>query len=474
MERDKAARMAAQRRRRKKKRRERGRGKAGPAALARIRPNVAGIDLGSSEHWVCAPPVEEGRANVRVFRATTPQLEELADWLQEQGVESVAMESTHVYWIPLYELLESRGMEVLLVNARQLHHVPGRKTDMIDCQWLQLLHSCGLLRGSFRPGESIARLRALYRQVGNLTRERTRFVQWMQQALDRMNVQLHRAVTDLTGQTGMAIVRAIVGGERDPLRLAALRSNRCRKSPEQFAEYLTGNWRDEHLFNLESALALHDAVQARLGAYEERLLEEVRALQPAERREAEAPPHPNPAKGQAIRGRGEEPTREALWRFVGVDLTRFDGISAGAAQAILTEVGLDLSAFPTEKHFVSWLRLSPRTPVSGGKPLSKKGTKGLGASRVAAVLRMGAVSLQRSQTALGAAFRRTARRKGHSIAMGRKLAVLVYRMLRYGEDYVDIGEKAYEKRFRLRRINGLSAAAKSLGFQLVQQEPATA
>ena len=224
-------------------------------------------------------------------------------------------------------------------------------------------------------------------------------------------------------------------------------------------------------------MALYDAVQTRIAACEERLLAEVRALQPAERRKAEAPPHPNPAKGQAIRGRGEEPTREALWRFAGVDLTRIDGISAGAAQAILTEVGMDLSAFPTEKHFVSWLRLSPRTPVSGGKPLSKKGTKGLGASRVAAVLRMGAVSLQRSQTAPGAAFRRTARHKGHSVAvfaMARKLAVLVYRMLRYGEDYVDIGEKAYEKRFRLRRINGLSAAAKSLGFQLVQQAPATA
>ena len=320
-------------------------------------------------------------------------------------------------------------------------------------------------------------MRALYRQAGNLTRERTRFVQRMQQALDQLNVQVHRAVTDLTGKTGMAIVRAIAGGERDPLKLAELPSNRRRKSPEQFAEYLTGNWRDEHLFNLESALAMYDAAQERIAACEARLLEQVRALQPAERREAAVPEHPNPAKGKASRGRGEEPVREALWRFAGVDLTRIDGISAGAAQAILTEVGLDLSAFPTEKHFVSWLRLSPRTPISGGKPLSKKGTKGLGASRVAAVLRMGAVSLQRSRTALGAAFRRTARRKGHSVAvfaLARKLAVLVFRMLRYGEDYVDIGEKAYEKRFRVQRVMGLSAAARSLGFNLVQQEPAAA
>ena len=275
-------------------RRQRGRGEAVPTALPCIRPHAAGIDLGSCEHWVCAPPLADGKPNVRVFSMTTPQLARLADWLQEQGVETVAMESTHVYWIPVYELLESRGLEVLLANARQLRHVPGRKTDMIDCQWLQLLHGCGLLRGSFRPGESITRLRALHWQLGNLTRERTRCVQWMQQALDQMNVQVHRVVSDLTGQTGMAIVRAIAGGERDPLRLAALRGQRCHKSPEQFAAYLTGTWREEHLFNLESALQLYDAVQERIAAYEERLLEEIRALQPQERQEEPVPARAGP------------------------------------------------------------------------------------------------------------------------------------------------------------------------------------
>ena len=206
-------------------------------SLPVIRPMVAGIDVGSSEHWVCGPARDDGGPNVRVFGTTTGQLNELADWLAEQGVESVAMESTYVYWIPIYELLESRGIEVLLVNARQLHNVPGRKTDFSDCQWLQLLHSCGLLRGSFRPGEAITRLRALQRQLANLVAERGRCIQWMQKALDQMNVQVHRAVADLTGATGMAIVRAIVSGEREPSRLATRRDPRCHKSAEEIAQY---------------------------------------------------------------------------------------------------------------------------------------------------------------------------------------------------------------------------------------------
>src|SRR5712691_7350615 len=233
---------------------------------------VAGLDVGSSQHWVCGPVRDDGKPNVRVFGTTTDQLNELADWLTEQGVESVAMESTSVYWIPIYEVLEARGIEVRLVNARQLHHVPGRKTDVSDCQWLQLLHSCGLLRGSFRPGEAITRLRALQRQLANLVAEQTRCVQWMQKALDQMNVQVHRAVTDLTGLTGMAIVRAIVAGERDPVTLAAHRDQRCAKSAEQIAQYLTGTWRDEHLFNLASALRLFDTLGDLIASYDARVL----------------------------------------------------------------------------------------------------------------------------------------------------------------------------------------------------------
>jgi transposase len=439
-------------------------------SLPPVQAQVAGIDVGGSQHWVCGPPRDDGAPNVRLFGTTTPDLNELVDWLAAQGVTSAAMESTYVYWIPLYELLESRGIEPVLVNARQLHNVPGRKTDFSDCQWLQQLHSYGLLRGSFRPTESISRLRALQRQMANLVAERARCVQWMQKALDQMNVQVHRAVTDLTGKTGMAIVRAIVAGERDAARLAEHRDGRCRKSVEAIARYLTGTWREEHLFNLASALRLYDTLGEMIASYDARLLHELQALQSPDRQDQPAPRHPNAAKERAIKARGDQQGRTTLWRFAGVDLTRIDGISTGAAQVVLTEVGPDVSSFPSEKHFVSWLRLCPRTPISGGKPLKKR-RNSLGANRIAGVLRMAAVSLQRSKTALGAAFRRIARHNGGAVAVfaiARQLAQLVYRMLRYGQDYVDVGEEAYDAKFQSRRLTSLKEAARSLGYTLVE------
>jgi transposase len=449
------------------KRRESRPKKAVPA-LSPTRPKVAGIDVGSRQHWVCGPDEGTGQANVRVFGTTTAELMALVDWLMELGVESVAMESTSVYWIPLYELLESHGIEAVLVNARQLHNVPGRKTDFHDCQWIQHLHSCGLLRGSFRPGEAIVATRALQRQLANFVEERTRCVQWMQKALDQMNVQVHHAVSDLSGTTGLAIVRAIVEGERDSVRLAAHRDYRCQKSAEEIAKYLVGTWRQEHLFNLESALRLHDAIGALVASYEARLLELIESMQPPERRNLPVPSHPTPAKERQIKSRGNQNTRTALWRYAGVDLTRIDGIGIGSARTVLSEIGPDLSAFKNEDHFVSWLRLCPRTPITGGKPLKKR-RNGLGATRVATALRMAASSLRRSKTALGAAYRRYARNKSADLAvfaMARRLAQLVYRMLRYGQDYVDAGEQAYELKFRARRLAGLKEAARSLGYVL--------
>lgn len=438
-------------------------------ALKVLRPNVAGIDLGSREHWVCGPQQDgDGKPNVRRFGTTTEQLRLLADWLQDQGVVSVAMESTHVYWIPLHELLEERGFEVLLANARQLKNVPGRKTDMADCQWLQRLHACGLLRGSFRPHESVTRMRSLHRQLQNLVMQRARYVQWMQKSLDQMNVQVHRAVSDLMGLTGMRIVRAIVKGERNPEQLAALRHKSCKHSAEQFAEYLSGNWREEHLFNLESTLALYDGLQEQIKSYERKLRDELQRQACEELRGEECPKHPNPAKERAIRVRGEQATRLTLYRYAAVDLTRIDGLSARAARTILTEIGADLSAFPSEKHFVSWLGLAPRHAVSGGKTLAgKKRGRGMGATRIANVLRMAATSVSRSSSALGAALRRKARHKGMKVAIfatARKLAILVYRMLMWGQDYVDEGQEAYEERHRKRTLNYIKRTAKELGY----------
>ncbi len=273
----------------------------------------------------------------------------------------------------LYELLESRGLEVVLVNAKQLHGVPGRKTDMIDCQWIQLLHSCGLLRGSFRPGEKICALRALQRQMANLVEERSKMVQWMQKALDQMNVQVHRAVTDITGKTGMAIIRAIVAGQRSPKKLATLRDKRCRKSQAQFAEHLIGNWRQGASF--QPALLRSSCMtgsKQMIGEYEQQLIEQIEALQPAKRHSLKRAPASQPEQRQGPWAkRGEQPMRTAIWRLYGVDLTRIDGISTGAAQVVLTEAGLDLSAFPDEHHFVSWLRLSPKMAFSAGKPLKQ-------------------------------------------------------------------------------------------------------
>jgi transposase len=438
--------------------------------LSVTRPKVAGIDLGSVEHYVACPP-REGQANVKSFGTTTPELAALADWLQAEGVESAAMESTGVYWIPLYELLEQRGIEVVLVDARQMKHVPGRKTDMIDCQWLQLLHSCGLLRGAFRPADAFCRLRAVVRQKATLIDEQADWLRRMQKSLDQMNVRVHRAVADISGTTGMAMIRAIIAGERDPYKLAGLRDERCARTPREMIEELTGNWRDDHLFNLQEALAMYDFILQRIAAYEAEIQRILQGLTPNPDLGA-APEPSNPSKKKSLRARGQEPLRQALYGVCASDLTSIDGISTATAEVVLSELGPDLKAFPTERHFVSFLKLSPKLAISGGKPIHKR-PQGTASTRVGAALRMAALTLRNSKTALGGAYRRLARRKGASVAVfatARKLAVIIYRMLRYGTAYVDEGLQAYEQRFQTARLQMCQQIAKQFGYKLIQQE----
>src|SRR5215471_8865940 len=435
-----------------------------------IRRNVAGVDLGSERHWVCAPTQDGSGREIASFGATTPDLLRLAEWLKARQVESVAMESRGVYWIAPHEVLEAQGLQVLLVDTRQLARVPGRdkKTDPSDCEWLQRLHSCGLLRGSFRPEEAVCMLRTLVRDKANLVAESADWLRRMQKSLDQMNVRLHRAVSDIDGVTEMAILRAIAGGERDAQKLAQLRHGRCSKSEQEIADQLSGHWREDHLFSLQQALKMYDAVQERIAAYEQEILRKLGEMEREEQRGQTAPPLNNTNKARAIKNRGQEPRRQALYRMSGVDITQIDALAVETVEVVLSEYGPDLSRFPTEKQFVSHVTLAPRVAKSGGKPVKKK-KRNSASTRVAAALRMAALSLRHSQTALGAYYRRIAQRRGGDIAVfasARKLAILIYRLLRWGQPYVDVGAAAYENRYREERIRSLMAKAKELGYQV--------
>jgi len=438
--------------------------------LPAIRRGVAGIDLGSERHWVCAPTADRTNREVADFGATTPELIRLAEWLTERNVESVALESTGVYWIAPHEVLESAGFEILLVDTRRMAQVPGRdkKSDPSDCEWIQRLHSCGLLTGSFRPPEDVCMLRTLARDKANLVAESGDWVRRMQKSLDQMNVRVHRAVSDIDGVTGMAILRAIAEGERDPRKLAQLRDPRCRKSEEEIAEQLTGHWREDHLFSLRQSLQMYDSIQQRIADYDQEILRKLASMKSDKLRNQPPPKVKNPEKERAIKKRGEEPMREALYRMSGVDLTSIDAIGVQTVQVVLSEYGPNLSRFPTEKHFVSHLKLAPRKPTSGGKPLNKK--RSMASTRVAGALRMAAMCLRHSPSALGAYYRKYAQRIAKDVAVfvtARKLATLIYRMLRWGQPYVDEGAEAFERRYQQTRLNALKTKAKELGFQLV-------
>jgi transposase len=410
-------------------------------------PNAAGIDIGSASHFV-AVRADAVDTPVREFLTFTQDLEALARWLTECGVDVVAMESTGVYWIPLYELLESRGFTVHLVNARHVKNVSGRKSDVLDCQWLQQLMSYGLLSGAFRPQEEICVLRAVARQRDMLVQYQAKHVQHMQKALTQMNVQLDNVIADIVGVTGQKIVRAIVAGERDAVTLAKLRHVRIHASEEDIVKSLQGNWRAEHLFSLKQAVNLYDSYQAAIGECDEQLAQVLGRL-------AIHDDAPEPRRSSRGRPRKVETLdlRKALYRACGVDLTRIEGIDVGTALTMMAEVGPDLSRFKTVKHFASWLGLCPGTKISGGKVLS--GPSQRIANRLAQALRMSAVSAGRSHSALGAYYRRLAARLGKAKAIratAHKLARLIYTLMTKGEAYVDQGQDYFEQQHQQRVV----------------------
>ena len=441
------------------------------AELVPVNLHAAGIDVGAASHWAAVPPGRDPEGqDVREFGAVTPELERLAAWLRACGVTTVVLEATGVYWIPVFEVLEGRGLAVQLVDPRGLRRP--KKSDVLDCQWLQQMHSYGLLAAAFRPPEAICVLRSYWRQRARLIEGAAQQLQHMQKALSEMNVHLHHVVSDLGGVTGMKIVRAILGGERDPQRLAALRHPTCKRDAASFAAALTGHWRADHVFALRQALELYDSYQAKLADCD-RELEQVLRTHPDRSQGAPVPPRARPRSRRSH----NEPTfelRDHLFRLTGVDLTRIDGIDALTAMTVISETGTDMRAWPSGKHFTSWLRLSPNHRISGGKVLARRTRPG--ANRAATALRIAAQALHHSNSALGAFYRRKQARLGAPKAItatARKLARIIYSMLRYGSDYVDRGAAYYEEQYRQRTLRSLVQRAKELGYKLVDLEPHT-
>ena len=440
--------------------------------LSPMNPNAAGIDIGAESHFV-AVPADRDEQPVREFEAFTSDLYRLAEWLDKCGVETVAMESTGVYWIPLFGVLEERGFEVILVDPRRLKNVPGRKTDVVDCQWLQQLHTYGLLGGAFRPEEEIRQLRSYLRHRSMLVDYASHHIQHMQKALTQMNIKLQHVVSDITGKTGMDIIRAIIAGERNPRELAKLRNYRVKASEDTIAKALQGHWRDEHLFELAQAVDLYTTYQDKIADCDR----QIEALLDTFEDRSEGPVPPK-AERRSKRSQGNTPafdTRSHLYRMTGVDLTSIDGIEAHTALKLISEIGLDMNRWPTVKQFTSWLGVCPGSNITGGKVKSSR-TKP-SANRAAAALRLAANSLHRSNSALGAFFRRMKARMGTPAAItatAHKLARLVYAMLSHGTEYVDAGQDYYERQYKRRVINNLAKRAKHLGYELVELGPDTA
>jgi len=438
-------------------------------SLPQLQAHAAGIDLGAREHWV-AVPAEHSTPHVRPFGCYTPDLHAMAAWLRDCGITTIAMESTGVYWVPVFQVLETYGFEVKLVDAHHVKNVSGRKSDVSDCQWLQQLHSVGLLAAAFRPEQAICVLRGYCRQREHLVQSCAQHIHLMHKALEQMNLQLHKAISDVTGVTGFKIIRAIVAGEHDPKVLVKHRHSQVKSSPQTIVDALTGDYRPEHVFALKQAVELYDVFQQKLEDCDEQIQAHLATFE--RRAEAETlPPHRNKTKGKRRKNEPYFDLRKALYEVSGVDLTQIDGIDALTAQVIISECGSDMSSFATEKHFASWLGLCPNNRKTGGKIRSRR-TRPV-RNRIANALRIAARSLHRSKSALGAYYRRMKGRLGPPkaiMATAHKLARLVYRMFKYGQAYHDVGEKAYEERFQQRRIHVLIKNARHMGYELLEKE----
>jgi len=443
-----------------------------------ININAAGIDIGSKSHFVAIP---EGRdeQTVREFPTFTNSLIELVNWLKKNLITTVAMESTGVYWIPVYDMLEEHGFEVLLVNARHIKNVPGRKTDVIDCQWIQQLHSYGLLRGSFRPKDKILQMRTFMRHRSTLIEYQSSHILHIQKTLSLMNIQLKNVIRDITGVTGMAIIRAIVAGERDPAILAKNRDPSCKNSEAVIRESLIGNYQDDHLFCLKQALELHDFYVRKIADCDqkiEKIMKEMEDLSDKDGKISNTGEETSKKRGKLKRSSKKHgyafDMHQQLIKLTGVDLTAIPGLNVQTVSKIISEIGIDMSKWETSKQFASWLGICPGNKVSGGKRLSGKTAPS--ANRAAAAFRIAANALRLTDTALGAFFRRLSSRLGAAKAVtagAHKIAVILYNMLKNGLEYMESGAKYYEEAYKDRCLRNIERRAQEFGFALTPLAP---
>jgi transposase len=436
-------------------------------SLEVVHPHAAGIDIGNESHYVAVPPGRD-RQPVRRFGCTTAELKIMAQWLKQCGIHTVAMQSTGVYWIAVFDILEAAGLEVYLVNARETKNLPGRKTDIQESQWLMKLHTYGLLRNSFRPSREIRKLRTYWRQRQDLVRSGGRHIQRMQKVLTQMNIQLANVISDISGLTGQTIIKAILAGERDPHELAARRNARIAASEEEIAQSLEGNWQDDLLFVLQQEQSGYEFCQKQMAECDQQLAQ---CLAQLEDRSQGATLPPETRKNRLQKKKGNKPQfdlRAELFRMSGTDLSQIDGVDVMTAMTILSEVGWDMSKWKTENNFVSWLKLCPDNKISGDKVIGK-GRMPTN-NRATSALRIAASNLRLSDTYLGAQFRRLRGRLGAPVAtkaMAAKLARLIYRMLRYGMKYVDQGAEFYEAQYRKQQVGYLKRKAAKLGLQVI-------